>query len=657
MLALTPADFDFTKETVSVKKSYQRLKCEDVITAPKTTKSIRTVKMPKFLSEEIDDTGIGALDGEIATAAFDEYIKNFQERNPNLYLFSAHLHLDEATPHLHCDFVPFITGSKRGLDTRVSLKAALAAQGFIGASRQETEWNKWVLAEKEELSRVMQRHSIEWEKLGTKDEHLSVLSYKKEQCAKEVAGLEKEYDKVAKRLATIEKHEDLVGISVRHYNEDPEWQLPEPTIGMTVKAYKAINDIINLRRYGMIVKKRKAKSYIFLLAVLFCTSVLCSCNGTTLKSESLIVEDPQKSEVADSVKQEISEVASGFNISGKYTCYNLYYYDEYARKKNLDTIPCITFFDDGKCIFSEGYIGEAKGNYDIDGNLINVVLNDFEDTYFYNYIYGNIGADFYMPIQYTFRIASDDEIIIDKDFYVIHVGDSFFRREIIQKEFNNYSEAYLSILKDNFTVLTNDWIGGGMIAIIDVFGDETPELMIIYKATERSLNLKIFTFSGMEGLESVFDSRVFTAAGGGDCFCIYLTQNEELMLYHSTSGVEGSYGFWPVIPNNCLEILDDDGGAYNYSRDLAQLYFTSWYENRIMYYQNGTEISEGQFNKSSKDIMSNIGRVIFQSSTIGMDGYDPYVRDDLWNGITPYVADYMSYGEAISWLEEKIPDN
>ena len=38
--------------------------------------------------------------------------------------------IDEATPHLHIDFVPFTTGSKRGLDTRVSLKQALAAQGF-----------------------------------------------------------------------------------------------------------------------------------------------------------------------------------------------------------------------------------------------------------------------------------------------------------------------------------------------------------------------------------------------------------------------------------------------------------------------------------------------------------------------------------------------
>ena len=54
-------------------------------------------------------------------------------RNPQLRVFSAHLHMDEATLHLHIDFVPFTTGSKRGLDTRVSLKQALAAQDLRAA--------------------------------------------------------------------------------------------------------------------------------------------------------------------------------------------------------------------------------------------------------------------------------------------------------------------------------------------------------------------------------------------------------------------------------------------------------------------------------------------------------------------------------------------
>lgn len=55
MLALTPKDFDFKAEMVTINKSYQRLKGRDVITTPKTKKSNRTIKMPKFLCEEMQE--------------------------------------------------------------------------------------------------------------------------------------------------------------------------------------------------------------------------------------------------------------------------------------------------------------------------------------------------------------------------------------------------------------------------------------------------------------------------------------------------------------------------------------------------------------------------------------------------------------------------
>lgn len=55
LLALTPSDFDFKNDTLSITKSYQRLKGQDYITDPKTKKSIRKIKMPRFLSEEIEN--------------------------------------------------------------------------------------------------------------------------------------------------------------------------------------------------------------------------------------------------------------------------------------------------------------------------------------------------------------------------------------------------------------------------------------------------------------------------------------------------------------------------------------------------------------------------------------------------------------------------
>ncbi len=78
------------------------------------------------------------------------------------------------------------TGSKRGLDTRVSLKQALATQGFKGGTRGNTEWSQWVQSEKKQLAAVMERYGIEWEHKGTHEKHLSVLEYKKQEREKEV---------------------------------------------------------------------------------------------------------------------------------------------------------------------------------------------------------------------------------------------------------------------------------------------------------------------------------------------------------------------------------------------------------------------------------------------------------------------------------------
>lgn len=55
LLALTPADFDFEKRTLTINKSYQRLNKQDVITTPKTPKSNRVIQMPQFLCDELQD--------------------------------------------------------------------------------------------------------------------------------------------------------------------------------------------------------------------------------------------------------------------------------------------------------------------------------------------------------------------------------------------------------------------------------------------------------------------------------------------------------------------------------------------------------------------------------------------------------------------------
>lgn len=157
---------------------------------------IRSGKQEKPFHEIIlqigdkDNMGAKTENGQLAGKVLNEYMQDFQQRNPTLKVFSAYLHMDEATPHLHIDFVPYTTGSKRGLDTRVSLKQALAALGFKGGTRRETELNQWVAYEKEQLAAVMREYGIEWEKKGTHEKHLSVLDFEKKERAKEIAELD-----------------------------------------------------------------------------------------------------------------------------------------------------------------------------------------------------------------------------------------------------------------------------------------------------------------------------------------------------------------------------------------------------------------------------------------------------------------------------------
>ncbi|MCI8410817.1 MAG: recombinase [Lachnospiraceae bacterium] len=170
---------------------------------------IRQGKQEKLFHEVIFQIGnkndMNAKDwqGQVAKDILVEFMEDFQKRNQNLHVFSAHLHMDEETPHLHIDFIPFIRNSKRGLDTRVSLKGALAEQGFSGGTRGATEWNQWIEAEKQELSKVMERHGIRWKKLGMHRKHLSVLDYEKQERAKEVAELDKQIEKSETALHSV----------------------------------------------------------------------------------------------------------------------------------------------------------------------------------------------------------------------------------------------------------------------------------------------------------------------------------------------------------------------------------------------------------------------------------------------------------------------
>ena len=186
-----------------------------------------------------NDFGIDKQTAELAEKALDNYVCTFQKRNPYLRVFSTHMHLDEATPHLHIDFVPFTTGSKRGLDTRVSLKQALANQGFVGNGREETEWALWVNSEKESLAESMLKFNIEWENQHTSREHLSVLDYKKKERQKEVIQLEEKVDMLKNEIECYQDcSNELQEIDESDF--DNKFVLPEPKPLMSANAYRKL---------------------------------------------------------------------------------------------------------------------------------------------------------------------------------------------------------------------------------------------------------------------------------------------------------------------------------------------------------------------------------------------------------------------------------
>ena len=181
-----------------------------------------------------DDTGAGSSAAEVATWVLKDYVKMFQLRNPQLYVIGAYIHLDEETPHLHLNFVPWVSGSKRGLETKTSLKAALATRGFASEGKGNTEWKQWAEAEKDDIALIMRRYGIDWKKKNTHIQHLSVLDYKKQERVKEVAALEEKLEGAQvvlelkeERIESLEKEIEDKHVSIRKEQSEAQKMLDD----------------------------------------------------------------------------------------------------------------------------------------------------------------------------------------------------------------------------------------------------------------------------------------------------------------------------------------------------------------------------------------------------------------------------------------------
>ena len=231
--------FDEALAAYNAKKKKTRDKIPDYY------EHIRQGKQEKLFHEVIfqignkDDCGCGSLDGDRAAAVLSEFAETFQERNPHLRVFNAVLHMDEATPHIHIDFVPVATEQTRGLQTRVSMKQALKQQGFTSLGRNMTEWRAWMEREKQTLAELAQAHEFEIVSLGGGRKHMDLPEYRA--AAQRLEAVQEQVIAADQELADLEKQKKALGGTVRALKAAEKVQVrldaiqPEKTLTGAVK--------------------------------------------------------------------------------------------------------------------------------------------------------------------------------------------------------------------------------------------------------------------------------------------------------------------------------------------------------------------------------------------------------------------------------------
>ena len=117
---------------------------------------------------------------KLANEVLKEWFDKFEERNPNLKVYNAVIHNDEASPHMHLNFVPVATGYQRGMDKQVSFdKAILQQEKTLDKERPFDDWrNREVLL----LEKMLKERGIERELVGTNEfKDVNDFKEKKEQ--------------------------------------------------------------------------------------------------------------------------------------------------------------------------------------------------------------------------------------------------------------------------------------------------------------------------------------------------------------------------------------------------------------------------------------------------------------------------------------------
>ena len=231
--------FDEALADYNAKKKKTRDKIPDYYEHIRQSKQEKLFHEAIFQIGNLTDCGCGSPGGERAAAALKEFAESFQERNPHLRVFNMVLHMDEATPHLHVDYIPVATEQSRGLSTRVSMKQALKQQGFEGQGRKQTEWNAWMEREKAALKEIAQAHEFEIISLGGGRPHMDLPQYR--EAAQRLEAVQEQVTAAEHDIAELEKQKKALQGTVRRLQAaekvrvDLETVQPERTLTGAVR--------------------------------------------------------------------------------------------------------------------------------------------------------------------------------------------------------------------------------------------------------------------------------------------------------------------------------------------------------------------------------------------------------------------------------------
>lgn len=231
--------FDEALAAYNAKKKKTRDKIPDYYEHIRQSKQEKLFHEAIFQIGNLTDCGCGSPGGERAAAVLKEFAESFQERNPHLRVFNMVLHMDEATPHLHVDYIPVATEQSRGLSTRVSMKQALKQQGFEGQGRKQTEWNAWMEREKAALKEIAQAHEFEIISLGGGRPHMDLPQYR--EAAQRLEAVQEQVTAAEHDIAELEKQKKALQGTVRRLQAaekvrvDLETVQPERTLTGAVR--------------------------------------------------------------------------------------------------------------------------------------------------------------------------------------------------------------------------------------------------------------------------------------------------------------------------------------------------------------------------------------------------------------------------------------